>query len=90
MGKLGSDAAVEASDIVIMRDNLSSIPRGIRHARRTLTLIKQNIGGALVIKALVMLLGVLGYASMWTAVFADTGVALLAVINSLRALRKMR
>jgi Cd2+/Zn2+-exporting ATPase len=55
-----------------------------------LTLIKQNIGGALVIKALVMLLGVLGYASMWTAVFADTGVALLAVINSLRALRKMR
>jgi len=90
MGQIGSDAAVEASDVVIMNDDLNSIAQGIAHARRTLGLIKQNIGGALAIKALVMLLGVLGYASMWTAVFADTGVALLAVVNSLRALRRIR
>jgi len=87
MGAIGSDAAVEASDMVIMGDGLSHIPRGIRHARKTMSIVTQNIVFALGVKALVMLLGIFGIASMWLAVFADTGVALLAVMNSLRALR---
>jgi Cd2+/Zn2+-exporting ATPase len=87
MGSMGSDAAVEASDMVIMTDDLSKIPQGIVHARKTVSIVTQNIIFALSIKVLVMALGTVGIATMWLAVFADTGVALLAVMNSLRALK---
>lgn len=87
MGALGSDAAIEAADVVIMTDNLARIPEAIAHSRRTMAIIRQNIVFALALKALVMALGAAGFASMWLAVFADTGVALLAILNALRALR---
>ena len=87
MGAMGSDAAVEASDIVIMTDDLSRIPAAIGHARKTVAIVTQNIVFALAIKGVVMALGAAGIATMWLAVFADTGVALLAVLNSLRALK---
>lgn len=87
MGEIGSDAAVEASDIVIMTDDLSRIPAAIVHARRTVAIVTQNIVFALAVKGVVMALGAAGIATMWLAVFADTGVALLAVLNSLRALK---
>ncbi|MFA7641734.1 MAG: heavy metal translocating P-type ATPase [Sphaerochaetaceae bacterium] len=89
LGAIGSDAAIEASDVVIMTDDLSRIPDAIVHSRRTLSIVRQNIMFALGIKVVVMALGAAGIASMWLAVFADTGVALLAVLNSLRALRKV-
>lgn len=87
MGALGSDAAIEAADVIVMADNLLKVPSAITHSRRTLKIIKQNIFLALSLKLVVMTLGVFGFASMWLAVFADTGVALLAILNSLRALR---
>ncbi len=87
MGGLGSDAAIEAADIVIMDDKPSKIPLAIRIARSTLRIVKQNIVFALGIKALVLVLGALGYASMWAAVFADVGVSVIAILNSMRALK---
>ncbi|MBO5060673.1 MAG: cadmium-translocating P-type ATPase [Clostridia bacterium] len=87
MGGLGSDAAIEASDVVIMADEIAKIPLAVSIARKTLTIVKQNIWIALGIKLLIMLLGVIGIATMWLAVFADVGVCLLAVVNALRALR---
>ncbi len=87
MGALGSDAAIEAADIVLMDDNPAKLPLAMRIARSTLNIVKQNIWFALGIKALVMILAGLGYANMWMAIFADTGVALLAVLNSMRAFR---
>ncbi len=87
MGGIGSDAAVEAADIVIMKDDLRALPRGIQIARGTRKIVLQNIVGALGVKIVVLLLGIAGVATMWTAVFADVGVALLAVANSLRVLR---
>ncbi len=86
MGGLGSDAAIEAADVVLMTDDLSKIPAAIRLSRRTLRVIKQNIIFALAVKAAVLALGVCGLANMWAAVFADVGVSLLAVANSLRPL----
>ncbi|MGI6432461.1 MAG: heavy metal translocating P-type ATPase [Sphaerochaetaceae bacterium] len=88
MGAIGSDAAIEASDVVIMGDDVAKIPLAIAHSRRTMSIVKQNIVFAIGVKIIVMALATVGIASMWTAVFADTGVALLAVVNSLRALRK--
>ena len=87
MGGLGSDAAIEAADIVIMDDKPSKIAKAILIARKTMSIVKQNIIFALGIKALFLILGAFGIVTMWGAVFADTGVALLAVINSLRALK---
>ncbi len=87
MGGLGSDAAIEAADIVIMNDSPSKIILAIKIAKKTLTLVKQNIAFALIIKALFLILGTFGMMSLWGAVFADVGVALIAVLNSLRALR---
>lgn len=87
MGGLGSDAAIEASDIVLMEDNPHKISTVIDVAKRTRTIVMQNIFFALGIKVLVMSLGVLGEATMWEAIFADVGVALLAVLNSTRTLR---
>jgi Cd2+/Zn2+-exporting ATPase len=86
MGALGSDAAIEAADIVIMTDGLGRIGESIAISKRTLRIVKQNIVFALAVKILVLGLGALGMASMWAAVFADTGVAFLAILNSLRIL----
>ncbi|SHF06903.1 heavy metal translocating P-type ATPase [Alkalibacter saccharofermentans] len=81
MGSLGSDAAVEASDIVLMKDDPKKLVQGIKIAKYTNKIVVQNIVFALGIKGVVMLLGALGYASMWAAVFADVGVTLIAVLN---------
>lgn len=85
MGGVGSDAAIEAADIVIMNDEPSKVITAIRIARKTRRIVWQNIIGALVVKGIVLLLGAFGFATMWEAVFADVGVALLAVLNSVRA-----
>ena len=87
MGGIGSDSAIEAADIVIMNDNLSKIGVAKRIAKRTLAIAKQNIIFAIGVKALVLLLGAMGYADMWLAVFADVGVAVIAILNAMRALR---
>ncbi|MFA7018631.1 MAG: heavy metal translocating P-type ATPase [Sphaerochaetaceae bacterium] len=90
MGSMGSDAAIEASDIVIMQDDVSRIPFAIMSSKRTLAIVKQNIIFALAVKVIIMALGALGFASMWMAVFADTGVALLAILNALRAMKQIK
>ncbi|HPX25878.1 MAG TPA: heavy metal translocating P-type ATPase, partial [Treponemataceae bacterium] len=86
MGGLGSDAAVEASDIVIMNDALIKLPLAVQIARRTLFIVKQNIVFVLFVKAAVMALGAMGYAPLALAIFADVGVSLIATLNSVRAL----
>lgn len=86
MGALGSDAAIEAADIVLMDDKPSKIATAIRIARRTLSIARQNTVFAIGVKVLVLVLAVLGWAPMWLAVFADVGVTVLAVLNSMRAL----
>lgn len=85
MGGVGSDAAIEAADIVIMNDEPSKLITAIRIARKTRTIVWQNIAGALGVKGIVLLLGAMGFATMWEAVFADVGVAILAVLNAVRA-----
>ncbi len=87
MGALGSDAAIEAADVVLMDDKPSKIATAIRIARRTLRIAKENIGFAIGVKILVLVLAALGVATMWMAVFADVGVTVLAVLNAMRALR---
>ncbi len=86
MGALGSDAAIEAADVVLMDDNPTKVAQAISVARRTLRIVRQNIVFALGVKAVVLILGAVGIASMWLAVFADVGVAVLAVLNAMRAL----
>lgn len=88
MGGVGSDAAIEAADIVIMDDNLSKISNGIDIAKYTRKIVMQNITFALLVKVLVLTLGALGKANMWEAVFADVGVSLISVLNSMRVLKK--
>lgn len=87
MGSLGSDAAIEAADIVIMDDNIKRIPAIIRIARKTISISNENIVFSLAVKFLVLILGAIGLANMWMAVFADVGVAFIAILNSMRALR---
>ena len=87
MGALGSDAAIEAADVVLMDDKPSKIALAIRIARRTLRIARENIWFAIGIKILVLILATLGLATMWMAVFADVGVTVLAVLNAMRALR---
>lgn len=87
MGGLGSDAAIEAADIVLMTDEPSKIVDAIRIARKTKRIVLENIIFSLGVKGFVLLLGALGHASMWQAVFADVGVALIAVLNSIRVIR---
>ena len=87
MGALGSDAAIEAADVVLMDDKPSKVADAVRIARRTLRIAKENIGFAIGVKVLVLLLAALGLASMWMAVFADVGVTVLAVLNAMRALK---
>ena len=86
----GADAAIEAADVVFMTSSAAAIPEAIQIARSTKTIAWQNVVFALAIKAAVMLLGVLGFASMWMAVFADSGVAMLCVLNSIRLLRRKK
>lgn len=87
MGGVGSDAAVEASDLVLLKDDLAGLPKAVKIARRTIAIAKQNIAFALIIKFGVMLLSIPGIANMWMAVFADVGVAMLCILNSFRALK---
>lgn len=86
MGGIGSDAAVEAADVVIMDDEPSKIVDAIQIARKTMVIVKQNIVFAIGVKILVLILVALGYASMWAAVFGDVGVSVLAILNAIRAL----
>lgn len=87
MGGLGSDAAIEAADIVIMNDQPSKIATAMKISRKTLKIVKQNIVFAIGIKVVVLILAALGMASMWAAVFADVGVAFLAILNAMRAMK---
>ena len=88
MGSLGSDAAIEAADIVIMDDDIGRIPAVMGIARKTLGISKQNIAFALLVKFSCLVLGALGIANMWVAVFADVGVAVICILNSMRMLKK--
>ena len=88
MGGLGSDAAIEASDIVLMTDEPSKLLEAIKVAKFTRKVVWQNIGFALGVKLLVLIMGVFGLATMWEAVFADVGVALIAVVNAMRIIKK--
>ena len=87
MGSIGQDIAIEAADVVIMTDNLSKLPEAVKIARKTILISWQNIIFALGVKGLILLLGLFGIANMWLAVFADVGVAVLAILNSMRALK---
>ena len=87
MGGLGSDAAIETADVVLMTDAPSQVAEAIQVARKTHKIVWQNIGLALGIKGLFILLGIVGVASLWSAVFADVGVALLAILNATRVLK---
>lgn len=88
MGNLGADAAIEAADVVLMDDDIRKIAALIRISRKTMRIVKENILFSLSVKAAVLLFGALGFASMWEAVFADVGVTVLAVLNSMRLLKK--
>lgn len=88
MGSMGSDAAIEAADVVIMDDDIGKIPRTIRIARQTVGIAYQNIAFALFIKILFLILGALGIIGMWWAVFADVGVAVICILNSMRLLKR--
>ena len=87
MGGVGSDAAVEASDLVLLKDDLLGLPKALKIARRTIAIARQNIAFALIVKFGVMLLSIPGIANMWMAVFADVGVAMLCILNSFRAMK---
>ena len=86
MGSLGSDAAIEAADLVIMDDELSKLADIIRISRKTVRIVRQNVAFALAVKAAVLILGIFGLANMWEAVFGDVGVTVIAVLNAMRAL----
>ena len=86
MGAMGSDAAIEAADVVLMDDKPSNISRAIRVARKTMTIVWQNIIFALGIKLLILVLAARGIANMWLAVFGDVGVAIIAILNAMRAM----
>lgn len=88
MGSMGSDAAIEAADIVLMDDDVRKIASTVKIARKTLGVVKQNIVFALGVKFIVLILGALGIANMWEAVFADVGVSVIAILNSMRVLKK--
>lgn len=90
MGSMGSDAAIEAADVVLMDDDVRKIASLVKISRKTMTIVRENIVFALGVKFLVLLLGALGAANMWEAVFADVGVSVIAIINAMRALRIKR
>ena len=88
MGGLGSDSAIEAADIVIMTDEPSKISTAIKISKKTMRIVRENIVFAITVKILVLILSALGLTTMWWAVFADVGVSIIAIINSLRMLKK--
>ena len=87
MGAIGSDAAIEAADVVLMDDDLRKLPQAIKIARKTLRIVQQNIIFALGVKGIVLVMGAFGVATMWEAVFADVGVSVIAILNAMRALK---
>ena len=89
MGGLGSDAAIEAADIVIMNDEPSKVSKMIKISKKTLAIVKQNIVFAIGIKVAILILAAIGIANMWLAVFADVGVAALAILNAMRTLKRV-
>ena len=90
MGGVGSDAAIEASDIVLMKDDLKGIPLAKRIARKTMSIVFQNIVFSLVIKIAILVLSAFGITNMWVAVFGDVGVAVLAILNAMRVNSKYK
>ena len=87
MGAMGSDAAIEAADIVLMDDKPSKLADAVKIARKTMSIVRQNIIFALAIKAAVLLLSAVGLANMWIAIFADVGVTIIAILNAMRAMK---
>ena len=87
MGGIGSDAAIEAADVVIMNDDIGKISTALKIAKKTRRIVVENIILALGVKILIMILALFGMANIWEAIFADVGVALLALFNALRAMR---
>ena len=87
MGAMGSDAAIEAADVVLMDDDPMKVAKAIRIARRCMSIVYQNIIFALGVKGVCLVLGAVGIANMWLAIFADVGVMVIAVLNAIRALR---
>ena len=87
MGALGSDAAIEAADVVLMDDDPRKVALAMRAAKKTMRIVYENIGFAIGVKLLCLLLGALGLAGMWAAIFADVGVMVICVLNAVRALR---
>ena len=90
MGALGSDAAIESADIVLMDDKPSKLPSAIRISRKTMRIVRQNIVFALAVKAIIIVLGAFGIANMWTAVFGDVGVMVIAILNAMRAMSRVK
>ena len=90
MGGLGSDAAIEASDFVLATDNLNALPKAVKGARKTRKIVIENIVFSIAIKIALMVLSLLGILPLWIAVFGDTGVMLLAVLNSMRMRLKIK
>ena len=88
MGGVGSDAAIEAADVVIMNDEISKVASAVKIARKTNIIVWQNIAFALGVKGVIMIMGAFGVATMWEAVFGDVGVALIAVLNATRILNE--
>ena len=86
MGTLGSDAAIEASDVILMDDNIKKIPTAIKLSKKIMQIVYQNIIFAIAVKIIVLILGAIGIAGMWLAIFADVGVACLCIINAMRTL----
>ena len=87
MGGIGSDSAIEAADVVIMNDRIEKLVTAVKISRRTIRIAKWNIAFALFVKLLVLILSAIGIANMWLAVFADVGVAVIAILNAMRALK---
>jgi len=90
MGALGSDAAIESADIVLMDDNPEKISLAIKTSRRTMRIVRQNIIFALGVKGIILLLGAFGVAGMWIAVFGDVGVMVIAILNAMRTMVKLK
>lgn len=86
MGALGSDAAIEAADVILMDDDPLKVPKAIRISRKCLGIVRQNIGVSLGVKGICLILGAFGVVNMWLAIFADVGVMILAVLNAIRAM----
>ena len=90
MGAMGSDAAIESADVVLMDDKLGKIAKAVKIARRTMVIVRENIIFALGVKLVILALGALGIAGMWLAVFGDVGVLVIAILNAMRAMMKVR